>query len=48
MVFLDFSKLTESAIDDGRTSEGCHFMPDVNMIKFMTIANLMAAMAGEM
>ena len=45
MVFLDFSKVTERAIDDGRTSDGCHFMTDVNMIKFMTIANLMAAMA---
>lgn len=45
MAFLDFSKVTGSAIDDGRTSEGCHFMTDVNMMKFMTITDLMAAMA---
>jgi hypothetical protein len=45
MAMLDFSKVTERAIEEGRTSEGCHFMTDVNMMKFMTIADLMAAMA---
>jgi len=45
MAMLDFSKVTDRAIEDGRTSEGCHFMTDVNMMKFMTIADLMAVMA---
>jgi len=40
MAMLDFSKVTDRAIEDGRTSEGCHFMTDVNMMKFMTIADL--------
>ena len=46
VVMLDFAQMTARAIDDKRTSEGCHFMSDVNLIKFMTLTNIMRVMAA--
>ena len=47
IVTMDFLKVTEWAIADGRTSDGYHFLSDVNLIKAMSILNVMERMAVE-
>ena len=46
-VMIDFLDATERAIADGRTSGGHHFLRDVNLIKAMSILNVMERMAVE-
>mmetsp|Transcript_3732 Transcript_3732/g.5604 ORF Transcript_3732/g.5604 Transcript_3732/m.5604 type:complete len:241 (+) Transcript_3732:381-1103(+) len=45
VVIIDFLNMTNEAILDGRTSDGYHFLSDINMMKAMTIINLMHSMA---
>ena len=47
IVMIDFLNVTERAIADGRTSDGHHFLSDVNLIKAMSILNVMERMAVE-
>lgn len=47
IVMIDFLKVTERAIADGRTSDGYHFLSDVNLIKVMSILNIMEQMAVD-
>jgi hypothetical protein len=47
VVVIDFLSITGEAIADGRTSDGYHFLSDINLIKAMTILNVMRAMAED-
>lgn len=47
VVIIDFLSITKEAIDDGRTSDGYHFLSDINLMKAMTILNVMRAMAED-
>eukprot|EP01036_Dinobryon_divergens_P028112 gene28112-37007_t len=47
VVVIDFLSVTAEAIADGRTSDGYHFLSDINLIKAMTILNVMRAMAED-
>lgn len=47
VVVIDFLSVTGEAIAGGRTSDGYHFLSDINLIKAMTILNVMRAMAED-